>query len=76
MRVGQHGGSVVSTVTSQHQGPGLNIRLGLDLSAWSLHVFPVSAWFIYLFNKIGTVHINEHLHVSMPDNSRLLIFIC
>ena len=40
---GWHGGAVVSTDASQHQGPGFNSDLGL-LSVWSLYILPVSAW--------------------------------
>ena len=34
---------MVSTATSQCQGPGFDSQLG-SLSVWSLHVLPVSAW--------------------------------
>jgi len=38
-----HGGTMVSTAASQRQGPGFDSLLG-SLSAWSLHILPVSAW--------------------------------
>ena len=38
-----HGGTVVSTAASQHQGLGFNSSLGL-LPVWSLHILPMSLW--------------------------------
>ncbi|XP_056267295.1 uncharacterized protein LOC130191667 [Pseudoliparis swirei] len=42
--LGTHGGSVVSTVASQQEGPGFESRSFQVLSVWSLHVLLVSAW--------------------------------
>ena len=42
--LGQHGGSVVSTVASQQEGPWFEPRSFQVLSVWSLHVLPVPAW--------------------------------
>ncbi len=38
-----HGGSRVSAVASQQEGPGFNSHLGQGLSLWSLHIPPVFA---------------------------------
>jgi len=43
----QHGGSVVSTVASQQEGPGFESRSSWSFqvrSVWSLHVLLVPAW--------------------------------
>jgi len=37
-----HGGTVISTAASQHQGPGFDSRLGSVCG--NLHILPVSAW--------------------------------
>jgi len=42
--MGQHRGSVVSTVASQQEGPGVESRLFQVLSVWSLHVLLVPVW--------------------------------
>lgn len=36
-----HGGTVVSTVTSQQEGLGLNPLSGCGPSVWSFHVLPI-----------------------------------
>lgn len=42
--VWRRGGTVVSTVTAEQEGPGFNSWLGSDLSAWTLPVLPMSVW--------------------------------
>jgi len=55
----QHGGSVVSTVASQHEGPGFESRSSQVLSVWSLHVL-VPAW-VYS----GFPHHHKDMHRSL-----------
>src|SRR4029434_10684487 len=58
--IGQHGGSVVSTVASQQEGLGFESRSFQVLSVWSLHVLPVPAWVYSGYS--GFPHHHKDMH--------------
>ena len=64
--LGQHGGSVVSTVASQQEGPGFESRSSRSiqvLSVWSLHVLLMAAW--VSSGSSGFPHHHKDMHRSL-----------
>ena len=55
-----HGGSVVSTVASQQEGPWFKPRSFQVLSVWSLHGLPVPAWVSSRYS--GFPHHHKDMH--------------
>ena len=72
--IGQHGGSVVSTVASQHEGPGFESRSFQVLSVWSLHVLPVPAWVSSGYS--GFPHHHKDMHVRVANDYRWKLADC
>ncbi len=64
----QHGGSVVSTVASQQEGPGFDPQLEQGLSVWSLHVLSVSVWV--------SSHHQDMRHIGLGWPSVASLFCC
>src|SRR4029434_1632471 len=60
LHCGQHGGSVVSTVASQQEGPGFESWSFQVLSVLSLHVLPVPAWVYSGYS--GFPHHHKDMH--------------
>ena len=60
---------VVSTVASQLEGSRFESRGGRDLSVWSWHALPVSAWVLSGFS--GFLPPSKSMTVRLIDYSKL-----